>query len=71
MFRVRKNSLMLLAVGAIVGAVTLQIVTRSVNEADAAGGKVKSPTGAAPDRYVYYPGTEELQRNEIRVIACV
>ena len=38
MFRVPKNSLMLLAAGAIVGAVTLQIVTRSVNEAEAAGG---------------------------------
>ena len=24
-----------------------------------AGGKVTSPSGTAPDRYVYYPGTEE------------
>ncbi len=39
-------------------------------EAEAAGGVVKSPTGAAPDRYVYYPGTEELAKDEIRVIAC-
>ena len=38
--------------------------------AEAAGGKVTSPTEAAPDRYVYYPGTEELQPDEIRVIAC-
>lgn len=36
----------------------------------AAGGVVKSPTGTAPDRYVYYPGTEELQKYEIRLIAC-
>lgn len=36
----------------------------------AAGGQVKSPTGVAPDRYVYYPGTEKLDKNEIRVIAC-
>ncbi len=36
----------------------------------AAGGAVKSPTGIAPDRYVYYPGTEALQKDEIRVIAC-
>ena len=36
----------------------------------AAGGVVKSPTGVAPDRYVYYPGTEELAKDEIRVIAC-
>ena len=34
-----------------------------------AGGDVKSPTGIAPDRYVYYPGTEELGANEIRLIA--
>ena len=42
-------------------------LTRS---ADAAGGVVKSATGTAPDRYVYYPGTEELEKNEVRVIAC-
>jgi ribonuclease Z len=36
----------------------------------AAGGAVKSPTGTAPDRYVYFPGTEELAQGEIRLIAC-
>ena len=36
----------------------------------AAGGVVTSPTGTAPDRYVYYPGTEELAKDEIRLIAC-
>ena len=36
----------------------------------AAGGVVKSTTGEAPDRYVYYPGTEELQKDEIRLISC-
>jgi len=36
----------------------------------AAGGVVNSPTGAAPQRYVYYPGTEELAKDEIRLIAC-
>jgi len=35
-----------------------------------AGGVVKSPTGIAPDRYVYYPGTEALDKDEIRLIAC-
>jgi len=35
-----------------------------------AGGKVTSKTGTAPDRYVYYPGTEELGPDEMRVIAC-
>ena len=35
----------------------------------AAGGVVTSPTGTAPDRYVYYPGTEDLKSDEIRLIA--
>jgi ribonuclease Z len=35
-----------------------------------AGGKVKSPTDTAPDRYVYYPGTEKLAKGEIRLTAC-
>ncbi len=34
-----------------------------------AGGKVDSPTGVAPDRNVYYPGTEELAPDEMRVVA--
>jgi len=38
--------------------------------AQAAGGVVKDPTGTAPDRYVYYPGTEALAEDEIRIIAC-
>jgi len=36
----------------------------------AAGGVVTDPTGTAPDRYVYYPGTEALDEDEIRIIAC-
>ena len=36
----------------------------------AAGGVVKSATGIAPERYVYYPGTEELKKDEIRLISC-
>jgi len=36
----------------------------------AAGGVVKDPAGIAPDRYVYYPGTEALGKKEIRVTAC-
>ncbi len=35
-----------------------------------AGGVVKDPTGIAPDRYVYYPGTEKLSKKEIRIVAC-
>ena len=40
-----------------------------IKEAEAAGGVVKDPKGTAPDRYVYYPGTEELKPDEIRMIA--
>ena len=36
----------------------------------AAGGVVTDPVGTAPDRYVYYPGTEALAEGEIRIIAC-
>ena len=41
-----------------------------VTTTQAAGGKVESPTAAAPDRYVYYPGTEELKKDEIRIVCC-
>jgi len=41
-----------------------------ISAAQAAGGKVTDPNGVAPDRYVYYPGTEELGKDEIRLIAC-
>ena len=40
------------------------------SEAHAAGGKVTDPTGVAPDRYVYYPGTERLKEDEIRMFVC-
>jgi ribonuclease Z len=40
------------------------------NSAEAAGGPVADPKGTAPDRYVYYPGTEPLKPDEIRLIAC-
>ena len=39
-------------------------------EAQAAGGVVTGPNVVAPDRYVYYPGTEKLAKDEVRVIAC-
>ena len=35
-----------------------------------AGGTVTEPNGVAPDRYVYYPGTEALSPDEIRIVAC-
>jgi ribonuclease Z len=68
----RKATLGLLAVTAIAVAIGYVVGTTIVgkNAAEAAGGKVTSPTGTAPERYVYYPGTEELAEGEIRVIAC-
>ena len=41
-----------------------------ISEAEAAGGVVTGPNIKAPDRYVYYPGTEVLAEDEVRVIAC-
>jgi ribonuclease Z len=42
----------------------------SVQKAEAAGGIVKNHKGTAPDRYVYYPGTEPLAKDEIRMVVC-
>jgi ribonuclease Z len=47
-----------------------QIFKSQVPSAEAAGGKVTNPTGNAPDRYVYYPGTKPLRPEEILVVAC-
>ena len=35
-----------------------------------AAGMIKGPNVVAPDRYVYFPGTEVLAKDEVRVIAC-
>ena len=51
-------------------AAILTVIGLTANLAFAAGGTVTTPTGIAPDRYVYYPGTEKLAKDEIRVIAC-
>ena len=40
------------------------------NNVFAAGGVVTGPNIVAQDRYVYYPGTEVLDKDEVRVIAC-
>jgi ribonuclease Z len=42
----------------------------TINFVFAAGGKIEGPNVIAPDRYVYYPGTEVLAEDEVRVIAC-
>jgi ribonuclease Z len=59
--------ILVIAVFVIRNHITVTIKLPSV---EAAGGKVKSPAGTAPDRYVYYPGTEKLGPDEMRVIAC-
>lgn len=41
-----------------------------ISEAEAAGGVVEGPNVIAPERYIYYPGTEVLAKDEVRVIAC-
>ena len=38
--------------------------------ASSQSGRVPGPNVIAPDRYVYYPGTEVLAKDEVRVIAC-
>ena len=60
------------AVGLLVVAffVISNRITFQLPSVEAGGRQVKSPTGTAPDRYVYYPGTEPLAKNEVRVIAC-
>ncbi len=45
-------------------------VWQAVPSAQAAGGVVDGPNVIAPDRYVYYPGTEVLAEDEVRVVAC-
>ena len=60
--------------GALLGACALALVhslgLAPLSGAQAAGGVVSGPNVVAPDRYVYYPGTEVLAEDEVRVIAC-
>ena len=68
---IRKTTLSLLLVTAlavVVGFITGNIISNQTTEA--AGGKVPDPKGTAKDRYVYYPGTEALGPDEIRLFAC-
>ena len=54
----------------VIGYVISIFLIIGVNVVHAAGGKVTDPNGVAPDRYVYYPGTEKLKKDEIRVVVC-
>ena len=53
-----------------VSTVVLIVLGLTTNLAFAAGGKIEGPNVIAPERYVYYPGTELLAEDEVRVIAC-
>ena len=70
----RKNHILILISGAFIGAVSLLLLQHVpdsvVSSAEAAGGVVEGPNVVAPDRYVYYPGTEVLAEDEVRVVAC-
>ncbi|MHC4946193.1 MAG: guanitoxin biosynthesis MBL fold metallo-hydrolase GntH [Planctomycetota bacterium] len=62
--------LAVLVVGIVIGSFLADSGSSLTPAANAAGGRVESRVGIAPDRYVYYPGTEELGKDEIRIIAC-
>ena len=66
----RKAVISLLFITVVAVGIGIVIGTVVNPGAEAAGGKVADPNGVAPDRYVYYPGTEELGPDEIRLIAC-
>ncbi|MEA3278497.1 MAG: hypothetical protein U9Q81_25005, partial [Pseudomonadota bacterium] len=70
----RQRNLSLLIAGAALGASSLLLVQNLpesvLSSAEAAGGVVTGPNVEAPDRYVYYPGTEILAEDEVRVVAC-
>ena len=51
-------------------SIPVDIKVPLVRQAEAAGGVVKSRNSIAPNRYVYYPGTEVLGKDEIRLFAC-
>jgi ribonuclease Z len=63
-----KLGMVLLAVAVMSAALVGGQMLTGPDEAGAAGGVVKDPTGTAPDRYVYYPGTEALGKDEIRIV---
>jgi ribonuclease Z len=68
------SKLSMLIAGASLGASSLLILQNlpesAISSAEAAGGVVTGPNVEAPDRYVYYPGTEVLAEQEVRVVAC-
>jgi ribonuclease Z len=61
---------LILSVGIAIGLYLHDNHLQLVSSAHAAGGKIPGSNELAPDRYVYYPGTEVLAEGEVRVIAC-
>ncbi len=53
----------------VLGCTTLYSAGRLAAQDEHAAGPVTDPTGVAPDRYLYYPGTEPLGDEEIRLVA--
>jgi hypothetical protein len=51
-------------------AVVAIITLLGGTQVQAVGGIVEYPKDTAPDRYVYYPCTEALDADEIRIAAC-
>ena len=45
-------------------SLAIDVLNTLVPAAGAAGGVVTDPAGVAPDRYVYYPGTEALSKRK-------
>jgi ribonuclease Z len=67
--KAKKQGFTLFAV-MVVAALLVGVMTlKGPGEVGAAGGVVKDATEPAPDRYTYYPGTEALGEEEIRIVA--
>ena len=59
----------LLAVLVVTAVLAGGLMFTAPGEVSGAGGVVKDATEPAPDRYTYYPGTETLDEEEIRIVA--
>jgi ribonuclease Z len=64
------SSVLLVMVGILIGLFVSQSSNQLMQEAKSAQSSKWSPTGPSPSRGVYYPGTETLKPDEMRVIAC-
>ena len=64
------SSVVLVLVGIVIGLVVSQSGIQLVQEAEAAKKASSSPTQPLANREVYYPGTEALGPDEMRITAC-